>query len=82
MPDPLAGLMEARGVGVVSRTHLAFCRIDLIVQDAPAETVERLPDPVCGTVCGVPVPLLRLALLQASTPAKLVVALRHLPPAP
>lgn len=67
-PEPLAGLMEVRGLGVLPFGGLRFCRISLIVR---AGEPERLPEPAFETLLGVELPSLLLDLTQASAPAKL-----------
>lgn len=43
-PAPLAGLIEARGVGVVASPWRAFAGIDLIVTCAPSGAVSGRPN--------------------------------------
>jgi serine kinase of HPr protein (carbohydrate metabolism regulator) len=77
-PAVLAGLIEARGVGVLrlpSRSLLAAVPVVLLVDLVPAEEVERLPDPQVEIVLGVTVPLVRLVAFEASTAAKIRLAL-------
>ena len=77
-PDTLAGLIEARGVGVVPVSGRAYARIHMIARCVGAEALDRLPDGETETLLGVGLPLLRLAALEASAPAKLSRALTHL----
>lgn len=74
-PDPIAGLMEVRGLDVVAETALSMCEVALIARCGP---VERLPDPQYDVRLGVRTPVLGLAPLEASAPAKLSRALSHL----
>jgi serine kinase of HPr protein (carbohydrate metabolism regulator) len=67
-PDPLAGLMEVRGVDVLPVAALAFCEVGLKVRLGRAE---RMPEPATETILGVAVPLLAADPFQLSTPAKL-----------
>ena len=78
-PRPLAGLMEARGVGILARGALPLARIGLRVRcvDRP-DAVTRLPDPAVEPLLGVPVPVIDLWPFEASAPLKLILALRHL----
>ena len=74
-PDSLAGQMEIRGLDVVGQPALARCRISLWVRcGAP----DRLPDPRAVDHLGLQIPLITLAPLEASAPAKLFHALQHL----
>jgi serine kinase of HPr protein (carbohydrate metabolism regulator) len=78
-PDALAGLFEARGLGVLSQPYRPFCRIDLLVRcvDRP-QAVERLPDPLFEVIEGVPVPVLELWPLEPAAPGKIGRMFEHL----
>ena len=78
-PDALAGLIEARGVGVLSQPCRPFCRIDLLVRcvDRP-QAVERLPDPVFEVIEGVSTPVLQLWPLEPAAPGKIRRMFEHL----
>lgn len=77
-PTALAGLIEARGIGIL-RLHaesvLASSSVMLIVDLVPAAEVERLPESQFELLCGVRIPLVRLTAFDASTPAKIRLAL-------
>lgn len=78
-PQPLSGLLEARGVGVIPETPLAFCEIALLVQCKPeAAEVERMPDPEDTTILGLHLPRIELWPFEAAGPAKLRRALEYL----
>ncbi|HXQ09377.1 MAG TPA: HPr kinase/phosphorylase [Caulobacteraceae bacterium] len=70
-PDTLAGLIEARGLGVVATDRLPFSEIALVVRCAPAADVERAPDAAVWSALGVGLPLVALAPLEESATAKL-----------
>jgi serine kinase of HPr protein (carbohydrate metabolism regulator) len=71
-PDTLAGLMELRGVGVVGAAAVPFSEVALVARcGAP----ERLPDPETAEILGIAVPVVTLAALEVSAPAKLSRAL-------
>jgi serine kinase of HPr protein (carbohydrate metabolism regulator) len=75
-PPPIAGLIEARGVGVAARPTRALARIRLIVRCLAADAaVERMPPEGCETLLGVGLPTLDLRPLEASSPMKLLHAL-------
>ena len=78
-PEPLSGLLEARGVGIVPAAPLDFCQITLLVacQRGPDE-VERMPDEAPETIEGVAIPRIELWPFEAAGPAKLRRALEHL----
>jgi HPr kinase/phosphorylase len=70
-PATIAGLIEARGIGILRLDSLAEARLSLIADLVAPETVERLPEPRSETILGVSVPLIALAPFEASAPAKL-----------
>jgi serine kinase of HPr protein (carbohydrate metabolism regulator) len=71
-PDTLAGLMELRGLGVLGAPALPLSEVALIARcGAP----ERLPDSETAEILGVVVPVVTLAALEPSAPAKLSRAL-------
>ena len=80
-PEPLSGLLEARGVGVIPAEPLEFCEIGLLVvcRKAPAE-VERMPEAKPEDILGVSIPRIELWPFEAAGPAKLRRALEHLGP--
>jgi len=82
-PDPLAGLVEIRGFGVVSEPALRLAEITLVVRcvEAP-ERVERLPEPRFEVVLGVSVPVFDLWPLEPAAPTKIARMLEHLGVAP
>lgn len=75
-PRPLAGKLEVRGIGIVDLPFDASALVDLIVDLAIADAVERLPDLRRETVRGISLPVLDLAPFEASATAKLRLAAR------
>jgi serine kinase of HPr protein (carbohydrate metabolism regulator) len=77
--EPLSGLLEARGVGVIPAAPLEFCEIALLVlcRREPAE-VERMPEAAPTDILGVALPQIELWPFEAAGPAKLRRALEHL----
>lgn len=73
-PAALAGLLEARGVGIMPVSTAAEAEVGLMVDLVPRDRVERLPEPETATLLGRPVPRLTLCAFDASTPAKLRLA--------
>ncbi|NKB55755.1 MAG: aldolase [Alphaproteobacteria bacterium] len=76
-PDTIAGKLEVRGVGVVQVAALPQIRVSLVVD--LASDVDRLPAPQTADLLGVSVPLLQLRAFDASTPAKIRLAVRVRP---
>lgn len=73
-PDRLVGLLEVRGLGVVSRPRLRFARVALAVE-AAAEVGDRVPDPAWTDLDGVRLPFFRLPLLEPVAVVRLDLAL-------
>jgi serine kinase of HPr protein (carbohydrate metabolism regulator) len=78
-PDPLAGLMESRGLGVLPVDAIAFARIVLAVHcEASPAAVERSPADETLDLAGIAVPLRRLWPFDPAAPAKLRRSMEHL----
>ncbi len=77
-PEPIADLIEIRGLGVEAEAALPLAEIVLALRCQAAEGLERMPDPESEQFAGVRVPVLRIHALDASTPAKLGRALNRL----
>lgn len=75
-PPAIKGLIEARGVGILKLPYLDRAPLVLAVMLAQAADIERLPEPESWQGPGFALPLLRLDPFQASTPAKLRLALQ------
>lgn len=74
-PATIAGLVEARGIGILRVDSLALAPLALVVDLVAPEAVERLPEPRSETILGLSIPLIALAPFEASAPAKLRLAL-------
>ena len=77
-PPALAGLVEARGVGIVRLPRnnlLAQARAALLVDLVPPERIERLPEPQSETLLDITLPRLDLSPFEASAVQKLWLAL-------
>jgi serine kinase of HPr protein (carbohydrate metabolism regulator) len=78
-PGPLSGLIEVRGLGVLSQASLPFAPVVLSVRcKTAAEARERLPGPVSERRLEVDLPVLDLWPLENSAPAKIRRAIEHL----
>ena len=80
-PAVLLGRNEVRGLGIVQLDGGQVTQrapIVLAVELVPSDRVERLPEPARYELLGVSLPLLRLAGLEPSAPAKLRLALKTL----
>jgi serine kinase of HPr protein (carbohydrate metabolism regulator) len=75
-PPSIAGLIEARGLGVLAQSARTFVEIHLIVRCArPDEAVERLPEFASQAILGIDLPTLDLHALESSSHLKLIHAL-------
>ncbi|ATC23251.1 HPr kinase/phosphorylase [Caulobacter vibrioides] len=71
-PETLAGLIEVRGLGVVTAAAVSFAEIALVIRcvDTPGR-VERLPEPRFEQIAGVDVPVFDLWPPEPAAPAKI-----------
>jgi HPr kinase/phosphorylase len=76
-PEPIRGLIEVRGVGLVPAPTAASARIDLVVDLVASRAVPRLPEAQQSTrIHGVDIPAAMLAPFEASAAIKVRLALR------
>ena len=73
-PGAIAGLLEVRGLGILTLPALARARLCLVADLVAAGKVERLPAAAHCELLGVTLPRLDLAPFEASAPAKLRLA--------
>ena len=77
-PARIAGMIEARGLGIMTLGRDQFVRratVALLVDLVHPERIERLPEPASEIVLGVELPVASLAPFEASASAKLRLAL-------
>jgi HPr kinase/phosphorylase len=75
-PRPIQGLLEVRGVGLMSGMAIrASAKLCLIVDLVAPDAVPRLPDTEVEPVLGVDVERCSLAPFEASAPIKLALAM-------
>jgi len=80
-PPTLAGMIEVRGIGILELHRsqvLARARVVLLVDLVAANLIERLPDAMYETLHEVELPRLFLAPFEASSVAKLRLALARI----
>ena len=77
-PAPIAGLIEARGLGILHVEHVPGAKLVLIADLVAPDRVERLPDPSSETIFGITIPVVAIAPFEASATAKLRLALNAL----
>ena len=76
-PQPIAGRIEVRGVGLMSLPNVSRSRVGLAVDLLPASAIERLPAAQHCAYLGVELPLIALAPFECSASAKLRMAARE-----
>jgi serine kinase of HPr protein (carbohydrate metabolism regulator) len=76
-PPTIAGQIEIRGLGIVAVPALAAAPLRLVADLAPAEQIERMPEPHFCHFLGCAIPAIRVAPFEASATAKLRLALRY-----
>ena len=74
-PQSIQGKMEVRGLGIAELAPLCDVPLGLVVDLVDGQSVERLPDSDSCTILGVRLPVVRFDPFEASTPAKLRLAL-------
>lgn len=74
-PDPISGLIEARGIGILRVPSVQTARLDAVL-DLTQEETERLPEPRFLSILGIDIPLYRRPKTDALA-AALVVLLKH-----
>lgn len=77
-PEPIAGRVEIRGLGIVTVPTVAEARLGLVVDLVEPAVIERLPEAKTCTFLGIRVPLMQLASFEASAAAKVRLAVRTL----
>jgi len=75
-PEPIRGLIEVRGIGLVPAPATASVRLSLIVDLVAARAVPRLPEPRSARIAGLDISLATLAPFEASAAIKVRLALR------
>lgn len=78
-PPQIAGRLEIRGLGIIRLSAVSDIPLRIVVDIVAADEVERLPKPAETMLLGVALPVLRLAAFEASTPAKIRLAVRLAP---
>jgi serine kinase of HPr protein (carbohydrate metabolism regulator) len=75
-PEPLAGLIELRGLGILPEPARRLAEVKLVVRCLePADALERLPDRDTRVLLGVTLPKVAVRPFEASAPEKVARAL-------
>jgi serine kinase of HPr protein (carbohydrate metabolism regulator) len=77
-PPSTRGRLELRGLGILPVPTVETAALDLVVELARlgAQPPERLPESISISLLGLTFPVIRLAGLEASAPAKVRLAVR------
>lgn len=70
-PPKLAGMIEARGIGILTLPYESEARLALAVKLLPRAEVERLPESAFFDCLDLRIPLVCLHAFDASAPARL-----------
>jgi serine kinase of HPr protein (carbohydrate metabolism regulator) len=75
-PGPIAGLIEARGLGILAAEPRQLAEVALVVRCLlPSDALERLPEASSRTLLGVESPRIAVRPFEASSPDKVIRAL-------
>ncbi len=75
-PERIAGLLEVRGVGILSFPALRNVRVAMVIDLVASDAVPRLPAAETRMIAGVPLPLLRIAPFENAAALKVRLAVR------
>ena len=75
-PAAISGMIEVRGVGIIRIGALAEAPVVLVADLVPSDAVERLPARRREEILGISLPVIAVAPLEASAPAKLRLIVR------
>ena len=76
-PETLAGLIEVRGVGILTLPHTSGI-VPVLAVDL-AMPPQRLPDPAVSLFGGIPLPTIAVSAFEASAPLKVELAVARAP---
>ena len=76
-PEPLAGLLEVRGLGIVRRRYVSPAAIALVVDLKPLAECPRMPEPqdLEVVLVGIVLPRLFIAIDASDAPSRILAAL-------
>jgi len=74
-PQTIRGKMEVRGLGIAELRPLCDVPVALVVDLVAGQSIERMPELETCTILDIRLPLVRFDPFEASTPAKLRLAL-------
>jgi len=75
-PDNIMGMIEVRGLGIISVGCVPRAKVKAVFDLLPLSDIERLPDAATVSLLGFELPHFHLHGLDASAPAKVRMALK------
>lgn len=78
-PEKLRGLIELRGLGLLTVPYAEATALHLAVRLVPRDDVPRIAEPAHFSLCGLDLPLIALHAFDATCGLKISVAARTLP---
>lgn len=77
-PDAIRNKLEVRGIGIVTVQSISSACLRLVADLVTPDEIERLPDHQSTTpVCGMQIPVVKIAPFETSAPVKLLIALKQ-----
>ena len=73
-PQPLQGLLEMRGLGLISLPFVPRVTLHLVVELVPRDDVPRMPEPSFAALCGLELPSIALHAFDLTAPDKVRLA--------
>ena len=78
-PETIAGKIEVRHIGICEFPYTKRAPVNLVIDLESSGSIERLPpDNQTYKILGIAVPLIKLAPFEASSPSKLILALKNI----
>jgi len=78
VPKTIEGLIEVRGVGIISMPFIPETEVKLVAASTIKDDIERYPDVASFNLEGISVPSILLDFLEPSAPDKIVLKLKTL----
>ncbi len=78
-PEAIKGMLEVRGIGLLSVAYIPCARMDVVIDCESHEAIERLPQPIHAEIEGIRLSALKLYPFEASAVAKLRAFLQNKP---
>jgi serine kinase of HPr protein (carbohydrate metabolism regulator) len=76
-PDILAGLLEVRGLGILTFPYRALVPVGLLIDLVEPAELERMPEPQTLSLLDKSIPLYRVSAGEPAAPIKVRLAVQH-----